>query len=322
MRRVRLAAAGLLTVVLAGCGVAGGDSSGGQGGSGGSSAASSSGSGQTRTIHHAMGDTEVAAHPKRVVVLDTGVLDDVVSLGVDPVGSVHAKVTDGLPKYLRHDVHGTKIVGTILEPNLEAIASLHPDLILSNAVRSKDIYDQLSGIAPTVLAKDIGVTWKHNFKLFAKALGKLDKAKRMLADYEQRAHKLGAKIGDPDDVQVSVVRFIPGEIRLYQKHSYIGSILSEVGLSRPPSQRSQEKLRKAISPERINKADGDVIFVTTYGPKKKTAINSVTSGKLWDRLNAVQHGDVHVVPDTYWMVGLGISSAEKVLDDLDKYLTD
>jgi iron complex transport system substrate-binding protein len=39
-----------------------------------------------RTIKHAMGSTEIKAQPKRVVVLDVGELDNVVSLGVRPVG--------------------------------------------------------------------------------------------------------------------------------------------------------------------------------------------------------------------------------------------
>lgn len=39
-----------------------------------------------RTIRQAMGDTVIKAQPKRVVVLDVGELDNVVSLGIKPVG--------------------------------------------------------------------------------------------------------------------------------------------------------------------------------------------------------------------------------------------
>lgn len=39
-----------------------------------------------RTLTHAMGKTELKAAPKRVVVLDVGEFDNVVSLGVKPVG--------------------------------------------------------------------------------------------------------------------------------------------------------------------------------------------------------------------------------------------
>lgn len=320
MRRVQLilvTVLSLLALATAGCGVAGG----GDSGSGSTSGADSGQAAQqTRTVKHAMGTTKVPADPKRVVVLDTGVLDAVVSLGVDPVGSIRTTIDEGLLDYLEDDVKGTKIVGTITEPNLEAIAALKPDLILSNVVRHKDLYDELSKIAPTVMAESIGSSWKHNFQLFAEALGMSEKADRMLAAYEQRANKLGKKIGKPGKVDVSVIRFLPGEIRIYQQGSYIGTILSDVGLGRPDTQDG-DGLQKVISSERIKAADGDVIFVTTWGPKKKTQLSSVTDSKLWQRLDAVQAGDVHFVPDSYWIVGLGIGSANEVLDDLEKYLT-
>lgn len=311
MRRARLALVPVLALLAAGCGVAGGGEP--------ATSEQSPSAGQQRTVKHAMGTTNVPADPQRVVVLDTGVLDSVASLGVDPVGTVEVEAGSGMPDYIRDEVQGTKIVGSITEPNLEAIAQLNPDLILSNTVRHKQLYDELSGIAPTVMAESLGVTWKQNFKLFAEALGMQQKAKQMLSAYEQRANKLGEKIGNPGEVQVSVVRFIPGEIRLYQQGSYIGTVLADVGLGRPESQRGDE-LRKVVSPERITAAGGDVIFVTTYGPKKETALGAVTDSRLWRRLDAVQEGDVHYVPDSYWMVGIGIGAANEVLDDLQKHL--
>ncbi|MBO0791975.1 MAG: hypothetical protein J2P36_13650, partial [Ktedonobacteraceae bacterium] len=52
-----------------------------------------------RTIKHAMGETKVPASPKRVVVLDTGELDAVISLGIIPVGAVEATPGGGFLSY-------------------------------------------------------------------------------------------------------------------------------------------------------------------------------------------------------------------------------
>lgn len=312
MRRIRCLAAVVLVVATVGCGVAGGGDSGTPG-------AADSATSETRTVEHSMGTTEVPSNPKRVVVLDTGVLDAAVSLGVQPAGAVRVDEGQGVPGYLRDAIGDAKLVGTILEPNIEAIAALKPDLILTNKVRHQDIYDELSGIAPTVMAESLGVTWKHNFKLFAKALGMQDKAESMLAAYEQRTQDLGDELGSPGEIDVSVVRFLPGEIRLYQQESFIGTILSDVGLARPESQNG-DTLMRTISPERIAMADGDAIFTTTYGPKEETQVGSVTDSRLWQRLDGVQSGNVHFVPDSYWMVGIGIGAANHVLDDLEKYL--
>ena len=42
----------------------------------------------------------------------------------------------------------------------------------------------------------VGITWKDNFLLDGKALGKEQQAKDLLAAYEKRAKELGAKLGD------------------------------------------------------------------------------------------------------------------------------
>ena len=118
---------------------------------------------EARTVEHAAGTTEITGTPERVVVLDTGELDAVLALGVTPVGAVRTGVSDELPAYIEDagvDPAEIANVGTIAEPALEQIAALEPDLVLSNAVRHADIYDQLSAIAPTVYAEAIGETWE------------------------------------------------------------------------------------------------------------------------------------------------------------------
>ena len=176
-------------LVLAGCGSAD---------EGTSTSAPSTAAEGVRTVEHAAGTTEITGTPERVVVLDTGELDAVLALGVTPVGAVRTGVSDELPAYIEDaGVDPTRIanVGTIAEPALEEIAALEPDLILSNAVRHADVYDQLSAIAPTVLAEAIGETWEDNLRLAGEALGLTDQAEQLLADYEERAAEVGAAAG-------------------------------------------------------------------------------------------------------------------------------
>lgn len=275
-----------------------------------------------RTVTHAMGETQIPARPERVVVLDTGELDSTVALGVIPVGAVRAPVEDGLLDYLAPSVEGTtKLVGTISEPNLEQIAALDPDLILSSKLRHEGLYDELSAIAPTVFTETVGVAWKENFAKQAEALGLEEQAAQMLAAYEERASQLGerleAELGELPTV--SVVRFLPGETRLYQKASFIGTVLEDVGLPRPEPQ-DVDDFALVVSEEQIALADADVIFVTWYGPSDETTQPVFTSNPLWQRLAAVQAGEVYEVPDDTWMLGIGVGAANVVLDDLERYL--
>lgn len=273
-----------------------------------------------RVIEHAMGETEISGTPERVVVLDTGELDSAMTLGVTPVGAVEAIPGEGFPSYLE-GTEETENVGTIEEPNLEKIAALEPDLILSSKLRHEQIYDQLSQIAPTVFTETTGVTWKENFDLHAKALGRTGEAKKVESEYEERIAEFKNAMGDRlGETEVSVVRFLPGETRIYQKDSFIGTVLENAGLPRPPSQDVEEFAILNVSAELIPRMGGDVIFVTVYGPKDDTTKQSIISDPLWQELEAVREGRVYEVSDDLWMLGIGYTAANGVVDDLTKYL--
>ncbi|MFG3599715.1 ABC transporter substrate-binding protein [Micromonospora chersina] len=280
--------------------------------------------GETREITHAMGTTKVPVEPKRVVVLDTDKIDTALSLGVTPVGAATAGEAKSWPTYFGADkLAGIKEVGVLTEPDLEAINALKPDLILGSRFRQEKFYDELSAIAPTVFTEKVGITWKENFLLDGKALGKEQQAKDLLATYETRAKDFGAKLGDASSRKVSIVRFIPGNIRVYGPDSFSGIVVGDTGLGRPERQLLEGKEDKRfdlVSPERVNEVDGDVVFVTAYGEKAAAEQAKVTAGSLWQGLSAVKAGKAHVVSDEVWMTGIGVGAANKIVDDLEKYL--
>ena len=272
----------------------------------------------TRTVVHAMGTTEVGAAPTRVVVLDTGELDSVLALGVTPVGAVEATATAGLQAYLGERTRDVQVVGTIAEPNLEAIAALRPDLILSNKVRHEDIYDSLSGIAPTVFAERVGVAWKENLRIAGEALGRSADAERILADHQTAAQEIGRRFGDPAATAVSMVRFIPGSIRLYGTGSFIGTILADAGFARPAVQQVDTTFVE-VAPEQVGQAEGDLVFYAAFGDQGAADLAAVTAGPLWQSLPAVTGGRAHQVSDDLWYLGIGPIAAGLVLDELATY---
>jgi iron complex transport system substrate-binding protein len=311
---VVLLTAALGTALLAGCG-SGGDAKPASAPSGSATTA-----GFPRSVQHAMGTAEIKSRPKRVVVLDSGELDDVTLLGITPVGAVspHLKTAGGFPTYLKGELADTKDVGPMAEPNLELIASLKPDLILSSKVRHEKVFDKLNAIAPTVFAQTTGAPWKDNLTLYAKALGREDAARQALADYQARAAKLGEEVKAKDGGTMptaSVVRFVAGPTRLYQKASFSGTVLQDVGLRRPASQDVDGSMLD-VSAEQIDQADADLVFVTTADDPTKTQQSQVQSTPVWQGLNAVRNGKVFTVPDETWMSGIGVQAADRMLADI------
>jgi iron complex transport system substrate-binding protein len=226
-----------------------------------------------------------------------------------------------LPEYLGDDrtTFGAEAqaVGTLAEPNLEKIAELDPDLIITAKVRHEKLYDQLSAIAPTVMSETTGPTWKDNIRLEAKALGQEELAEKEIAAYEKAAKTVGdainAKAGNPT---ISIVRFVDGPTRLYQKASFSGIVLKDAGLARPPAQ-DVEDFALEISAEETLKADATDIFVTTYADEAGVSTKNkgqIQGGALWKKLK----GRIHEVQDSLWMTPCSIQGAEYILDDLAK----
>lgn len=300
-------------LVLAGCG--GGTEDAG-------SAGDAANEGFPRTIEHAMGKTEVKTKPKRVVALDTSFVDATLALDTPVVGYTDYRTINGkLPDYLGDDKtkYGSEAesVGTLAEPNLEKIAALKPDLIVSAKVRHEKLYEQLSKIAPTIMSETTGPTWKDNLRLEAKALGQETLADKELSAYEAAAKTVGTAINTKaTNPKISIVRFVDGPTRLYQNASYSGIVLKDAGLARPKSQ-DVSGFALEISAERIKDADGDAIFVSTFnddkGVSKKTA-GQFKANPLWKPLEP----RVHEVDDLTWMTAVGLQGAWIILDDLAK----
>jgi iron complex transport system substrate-binding protein len=270
-----------------------------------------------RTVTHALGKTKLEKKPERVVVLDSGELDDVLALGVTPVGMATTAGQNGVPSYLADRAKGSKTVGDVSNLNLEAIAALNPDLIVGSKLRANDLYPQLSKIAPTVFSIRPGFPWKENLLLVGASLGDETKATGLLNDYQKRANEVKAAVkGAP---KISLLRFHSTGIRLYGNLSFIGVILKDTGLARPAGQNIDE-LAAQISKERIDEADGDWIFYSSYGAGPSADEKAVTSSGLWAGLGAVKAKRAIPVADEVWFLGLGPIGAMKVLDDLKKYL--
>lgn len=276
---------------------------------------------RTRSVVHAMGTTEAPVEPRRVVVLDSSFLDAALALNVTPLGATEASAGFGMPEYLADRVPEIEVVGLTTEPSLEAIAALHPDLILGAKVRHEDLYDELSGIAPTVFTESSGTNWKDGLAVTADALGATEEAETLLADYEARADEIGEQVG-ADGARLSMVRFLlPDEIRIYGPATFSGTVLTDVGFDLGDHAWDEYSMAY-VSAEQLGLVDADVVFSTSYGGTE-TADFAAAFGSvepLWQVVPAVAEGRQHWVEDDIWMLGIGPVGAGLILDDLEATL--
>lgn len=291
--------AALLVATLPGCG----------GGSGSADAEP-----EGRTVRHLGGTTTVPVDPRRVAVLSVMDLDCAVSLDAPLVAAPgwfpeHAYLRGLLAEA------GELIDLGAEETSLETLAAAEPDLILGE-VWNEDLYEQLSGIAATVLIPQ--ADWKQGLDLVAQALGREERAETVREDHERRVEQLRQELGARlETLTVSVVRSRPDALRLYGAGSFSGGVLADVGLARPAAQRFDD-IQVDVSLEQAADADADAIFVWSYDPEERTEQRRLQANPLWQRLDAVRRGRVYEVGEHWY--GAGPASAGLVLDDLSRYL--
>jgi iron complex transport system substrate-binding protein len=235
-------------------------------------------------------------------------------------------------EYLNHEFPEWQVVTESLAeiglpPNLEATLALSPDLIIEPSWAAAENYAEISQIAPTVAFQFDGThQWKELAQMYFEIAGKQDEYDTLIAEYEARADELGALIGNPEDIEVSLVA-LWGENRTYTNYSPGGMILEDVGFSRPDVQlvkeTPEERLASGAYPffyplgwENIQDAEGDFIiafgdFDTEEGGK---ILDEVTTQPLWQALNAVKEGKVYYSRMNW--AGGDIAAAHTILDDI------
>ncbi len=273
---------------------------------------------ECRMVKHTMGETCVPIHPQRVVTLSSCTLGNVLALGVKPVGTTN-EVYYEENSSVKGTTKGIKLVG-ISQPNLEAILQLKPDLIVG-VDWYKPIYPLLSKIAPTVLGKIDFISWQRHLSFVAESLGKQETEKALWDRYYQRIEKLKLALGTRyQGKKISFITLGREQIYIDSKNSFPGSIIGDVLLQRPAAQNIDSTYGAfQISLEELEKADGDILFVTTFSRSGNEFLAKKQQEPLWKTLKAVREKHVYYVDFMSW-AATNMLGTDVVIDDLFKYL--
>lgn len=248
------------------------------------------------------------------------------ALGITPVGAANWIGTAtgeqaSFPTYLDPaTLVDIEWLGDNKSPNLERLVALQPDLILGRTTWHEEIYAQLAAIAPTVIIDQDAVGgWRGQFLAYADALNRTAAAETLLAAYDARAAAIAQRLAALDPAPtVSLVRFDPDRIVIYEKQIFAGSVLADAGVIRPAYQAKDERSEQ-ISPEQIELIDGDVLLTVAANPAE-SILPQLQANPLWNQLTAVQQERVYPVAFDIWVGGWTITGADLILDDVERYV--
>lgn len=272
---------------------------------------------EVRTIKHEMGETKIQGNPTRIITLYQGANDAAVAYGIKPVGIVESWLQKPVYEYLRDELGDVPQLGTEVQPNLEEIYKLKPDVIFATKTRHEGIYDQLSQIAPTVMIGEV-YDWKASVNLMGEVLNREDKSKELMAEWDSRVDDFKQKMGDRLPIEATITNFRADHARIFYL-GYAGGILKELGFARPEGHDAEVWGVQLTSKESIPDMNADVIFNFNSGDDMAAVekyYKDWTSHPLWANLDAVKNNQVYMVDEVSWNMAGGILSAHRMLDSL------
>nr|WP_221379313.1 iron-siderophore ABC transporter substrate-binding protein [Actinoplanes polyasparticus] len=322
----RAFAAALTVMVLAACGTT--EDPADEAGAG--SAAPSSG---PVDLTDERGPLHLDAPAKAVVSLEWGLTENLVALGVKPVGQADVKGYNAWDKSAPIDA-GTPDVGTRGEPSLDAIAALKPDLVVTTSDLPANVIEQIAKTTKVLTlrgsdgADPIGYMRKTVTTL-AQATGTQAQGEELLTGFDAKitagkdALAKAGKAGAPFVMTDGWVESGNVSLRMYTPNSFFGGIAQELGLENQWTSGGDKDYGLAQTDveglTKITKAQTTFVYVANDADGGDFT-DALKSNAVWKQLPFVKESKVKRIPDGIWMFG-GPASAGAFVDALTAALS-
>lgn len=280
------------------------------------------GAGTTITVEHAQGSTTVPANPENVYTFDLGVLDSLDSLGVAVSGVPQGNLPQALDAYESDDYSK---IGSVKEPDFEAIAAGAPDLIIISG-RTADYYDELSEIAPTI---DLSVDQAAPIESFKEASTTLGRIFEKEAEVTERLTAIDASISEAQDNAADsgtglVILTSGGELTAYGAGSRFGLIHDVLGVDPAAEVTADGSHGQSISFEFIAETDPDYLFVIDRDSaigESGDAASAVLDNELVNGTTAAEEDHIVYLDAASWyLVGYGLGNVEAMVSSVNDAL--
>lgn len=329
MRRRSFAAA-LAATPLLGLAACTGESSP-QSGSGGSDGGGVEAG--TRTVQSPKGEVAIPTDAQRIVVLNYALTGYLYDLGVK-VTATTAEAADVEGSFSEFWGDAPERDGTELLPwtsdgfDLEAILALEPDLIIAGGwgfpyFVADQAYEDLSGIAPTVMVDKALTTWKDQFSFLAEqVLDEKSAFDDLVTAYEERLAEVRGSISLPPQ-PMSLLYVTPEGTPYLAFEDFVPEEFVELGFEIDPvaSSNDLEPYTEGgdsaeLSTENLGQlVTSPTVFICGFN-QDTFSVADLGGRAVWKDLPAFQEGHAYDLP--YWVSRHDYDEALALLDLLDE----
>ncbi|MFC6354884.1 ABC transporter substrate-binding protein [Luethyella okanaganae] len=276
------------------------------------------------TIVDDRGETiSLAAPAEKVVALEWNTAENLVALGVMPVGVADV---DGYGTWVKAERLDDSVtdVGKRGEPSIDSIAGLAPDLVVTTTDLPQSAIAQIEVFAPVLVVRGADASnaigqMEKNLNAIATATGTETKAVALL-------DRFGAKITEGkaaiDAAGLAGRAFFISDawvsngqvsIRPYARGSLLSDITERLGLKNAWTGEGDKDYGLGSTDVEGLTVLGDVDFLYVATEGMDPYRNELAGNAVWTSLPAVQAGKVHRLADGIWMFG-GPSSMNGYID--------
>jgi len=275
-----------------------------------------------RLVIHLKGELQLERQPDKIAVLDPQFLDQMLALGGQPTGSVIVSGDlNNFPEYLTSKLSAVKNLGTKDQPDLEALRTMVPDLIICTEFQ-ENIYGSLTQIAPTIMLEQ-NRDWRETLQIFGRIMGKELEAKQVLQQYKNKIGRLKSALAAKLEGQsVTVIRLRDNNIRLHTiAHRTAAILYNDLGLHPPKQAVDRKRTSSMISLEGLPGLDADHYFVLNDNNCQIWS-DDIQNTTTWKSLRAVQQHHVYHAKASMWIAYYGPIAMNRVVDQVAKVFLD
>ncbi|MBK0326237.1 ABC transporter substrate-binding protein [Rhodobacteraceae bacterium F11138] len=269
------------------------------------------------TVSSAAGDVTLEHPPERIAVYDVAALDTLQAMDI-PVG---ARVQKVYVDYLTDQQDDAALVGTLFEPDFEALHVYDPDLIIVGA-RSATKAKDLSRIAPvmeTVFGgQDLVAQVDKSLDTFGIMFDREDRAQKLKQDLDTRLQSARDAVRDKGTALIVMTN--GPKISAYGPNSRFGWLHDELGIPAAVPDIADSSHGEAVSFEYILHANPDWLIVldrvAAIGQDGQMA-QEVLDNDIVRETQAWQDGHiVYLDPATLYIATGGYQATSNLLDQI------
>lgn len=239
-------------------------------------------------------------------------------LDIDSIGVVTSS------KPLPERYADTPGIGLPMTPDLEAVVAMNPDIYVSEFSLKESLDKLFAAQSFEKLYFDNSSFDKvlENIKVLGEAVGKEDKAKEIIANYEKGAKEVIDSVKGKQAPSVLIIFGTPESFMVATENSYVGDLVKRLGGNNVASEIS-----KAPSPyvpfslETVGNINPDIVLRLTHADPttSKAAFDKEFENDFWSNLDAVKNGEVYDLDNAYFGVTANIKLVE-ALEEMAKIL--